>query len=166
MNNFPITHEGKTYWIARNMAVSCFVFTLFAGKWCILANKRGKGVPDYAGYWNVPCGYLDYDETTAEAAKREVYEETGVKVSRVTFWNFNDLPSENLQNVTFRYYGFVSDPQFMALSANSKNRGGESNEVERAEWIPIDTLDNYEWAFNHKFLIKTLAFDLKLCDTL
>ena len=26
MNNFPITHEGNTYWISRSMAVACFVF--------------------------------------------------------------------------------------------------------------------------------------------
>ena len=49
MNNFPITHEGKTYWIARNMAVSCFVFTIIGSEWCVLANKRGAGVPECGG---------------------------------------------------------------------------------------------------------------------
>lgn len=162
MNNFPIEHEGKIYWVARNVAVSCFVFTLFAGKWCILANRRGSGVPDYAGFWNVPCGYLDYNETTAQAAQREVYEETGIKVPQVTFWTFNDTPNENLQNVTFRYYGFVSDPQFMTLNANSTNRGGEQREVDRVEWIPIESINNYQWAFEHDKMIEELSTKLGL----
>ena len=47
MKNFPVQHEGKTYWIARNTAVTCFVFAPIDGEWCILANKRGKNAPDY-----------------------------------------------------------------------------------------------------------------------
>ena len=80
MKNFSITKNGKEYWIARNVAVSCFVFTSIDGVWHVLANKRGDGTPDYQGYWNAPCGYLDFDETTSEAAMREVYEETGLHI--------------------------------------------------------------------------------------
>lgn len=162
MNNFPIQHEGKTYWIARNMAVSCFVFTIIGSEWCVLANKRGEGVPDFKGCWNVPCGYLDYNETTAKAAMREVYEETGVKLSHVKFWNFNDSPDENLQNVTFRYYSIIKDPQWLSLNGSSYNRGGENNEVDKVAWIPITALDNYKWAFNHDRLIEELSIELCL----
>jgi 8-oxo-dGTP pyrophosphatase MutT (NUDIX family) len=81
MNNFPITKDGKVYWVARNVAVACFVFAPINGEWCVLANQRGKGTPDFQGLWNCPCGYLDYNETTKEAAKREVYEETGIKIN-------------------------------------------------------------------------------------
>ena len=109
MKNFPIQHEGKTYWIARNTAVTCFVFAPIDGEWCVLANKRGKTAPDYQGYWNCPCGYVDFDETTAEAAKREVFEETGVKLDKVTFWTFSDSPKDNKQNITFRYYAILPE---------------------------------------------------------
>ena len=76
MNNFPITQDGKTYWISRSMAVSCFVFAPINGEWHVLANQRGTGTPDYQGYWNVPCGYLDFDETTKHGALREVFDAT------------------------------------------------------------------------------------------
>ena len=85
MNNFPITHEGKTYWVSRSMAVACFVFANINNEWRVLANQRGTGAADFNGLWNVPCGYLDFDETTKEAAMREVYEETGVKIPEPFF---------------------------------------------------------------------------------
>lgn len=38
--------------------------------------KRGK--PPYAGEWSIPGGKIEYGETAAEAALRELKEETGV----------------------------------------------------------------------------------------
>ena len=162
MNNFPITHGGKTYWISRSMAISCFVITSLGGEWCILANKRGKNTPDFQGCWNCPCGYLDYNETTAEAAIRETYEETGLRLKSVKFWMFNDSVTENRQNVTFRYYAIISDPQLFALSKYTHERGGEKDEVDKVAWIPISDLDHMEWAFDHDQIIKKLIKELGL----
>lgn len=162
MNNFPITHDGKTYWISRSMAVSCFVLTAFDNEWFILANKRGENAPDFKGLWNCPCGYLDFNETTAEAAIRETYEETGVRLSTVNFWRFVDSTTENNQNVTFRYYAITSDPQWVNMRINSEDRGGESGEVSEIAWIPIHDIDKYSWAFNHSEIIKELVLQLGL----
>lgn len=41
-----------------------------------LANKRGTETPDFQGYWNCPCGYIDFDETEEDAVCREIMEET------------------------------------------------------------------------------------------
>ena len=160
MKNFSITKYGKEFWVARNVAVSCFVFTSIDGVWHVLANKRGDGTPDYQGYWNAPCGYLDFDETTSEAAMREVYEETGIKLNKVTFFGFNDSPRDNHQNVTFRYYSIISDPQLVNISIN--NRGGEINEVKDIKWIPITRISNYDWAFNHNEIIIDLIKQIGL----
>lgn len=85
MKNFPLLDEnGKEWWISRSIAVTGCIFTFLNGKWCVLANKRGEGTPDFQGMWNMPCGYLDFDETTAQAVIREVYEETGIKVNQTT----------------------------------------------------------------------------------
>ena len=160
MNNFPIKHNNKTYWVARNIAVSSFVFTFADGKWHVLANKRGKNAPDFKGCWNVPCGYLDYNETVAQAAFREVYEETGVVLPDLTLWEVSDDPKNNLQNVIFRYYTFLD--KVCDVSNNSTERGGEEGEVEEVKWIALSDLEMYKWAFNHYALIKSIAKDLKL----
>lgn len=163
MKNFSIEYAGKTFWISRSIAVSCFVFAIIDKQWCVLANKRGEGVPDFKGYWNVPCGYLDWDETTKEAAIREVYEETGVKLESVTFWGINDKPTENHQNVTFRYYSILGNSQFTNLNIDSNSRGGEEQEVDAVKWIPISEMNDYDWAFDHDIIIKDFieTFNLK-----
>lgn len=162
MNNFAIQHEGNTYWISRSMAVSCFILTKINDQWCILANQRGEGTPDFQGCWNVPCGYLDYNETTKQAAIREVYEETGVQLSNATFWGFEDDPEENRQNVTFRYYTIIENPQPSFISLSTEALGGEENEVSSVAWIPVETIADYIWAFDHDILILQLLEHLNL----
>lgn len=134
------------------------------GKWCVLANKRGEGTPDFQGMWNMPCGYLDFDETTAQAVIREVYEETGVKLNPdfLHFWCFNDSPTQNRQNVSFRYYALV-DAQPGSISVGTGNdRGGEEDEA--IGWIPVDSIGKYEWAFGHDAIIKEFVDWMHLED--
>ena len=79
MKNFEFEHEGKKYWYSRSVCAVAFLFTTDnTGKWYVLANKRGL---DEKHKWNCPAGYLDFGETIAECAAREVYEETGLKIN-------------------------------------------------------------------------------------
>lgn len=113
MKNFPILDEnGKEWWISRSIAVTGCIFTFLNGKWCVLANKRG------------------------EAVIREVYEETGVKVNPdyLHFWCFNDSPTQNRQNVSFRYYALV-DAQPGNISVGTGNDRGS----EIQEWLDKQT---------------------------
>lgn len=43
---------------------------------CLLLLKRGKG-GDYPGYWAIPAGHVEPNETEIDAARRETFEETG-----------------------------------------------------------------------------------------
>lgn len=164
MNNFSVIKDDKEYWVARNVAVVCFVFAPVNGEWCVLANQRGKGTPNYQGLWNAPCGYLDYHETTKEAAIRETFEETGVKINHAKFWSFNDDPKkDDLQNVTFQYYSIITNPQPNTISVSTDhNRGSEVDEVGAISWIPLSKVDAFEWAFEHATRIKELVKELEL----
>lgn len=163
MKNYPIKietgeHAGETVWVHRSIAVVGFVFCKINNEWCVLANQRGEGAPDFQGYWNCPCGYLDFDETLAEACSREIYEETGVKVepSALYMCSINDDPKDsNRQNVTMRFMAVV-DESHIGISTNAikGQLGGEENEVKAIMWVKMSDLDNYQWAFNHKHLIE------------
>lgn len=48
----------------------------------VLLQKRG--IEPHAGKWSIPAGYLELDEKPLEGAKRELEEETGLKVTGQT----------------------------------------------------------------------------------
>ena len=79
MNNFEFEYEGKTYWYSRSLAVNCVLFyhDPLNERWYVLANKRGQGCEFNKGLWNVPGGFIDFNESAAECACRECKEETG-----------------------------------------------------------------------------------------
>lgn len=155
--------DGRVIWNSRAMAVVAIViFTnLNTGEVSVIANKRGKGTPDYQGMWNVPCGYLDWDETTKEAASRELFEETGI-IIHPNDWGLlsvQDSPKENHQNVTFRYITYLMGTDVSRLG-KFKQTGGEVDEVEEIKLINLEDLDKYQWAFNHYNLLKTIKDSL------
>jgi len=152
-------------WFSRSMATAIFVFCRNKdGVLHILASERGKGAADFQGYWNCPCGYLDFNETTKQCAIRELEEETGIGVdeSIVRFIGYEDNPmTTNHQNVTFRFGVNVTDHTIEDLSGFS-HKGNEKNEVGKIAWIPINEIDKYDWAFGHKTRIVEIAREMQL----
>ena len=161
-HNLCFYKDGEEVWISRSVAVVCFTLAPVNGKWCVLANQRGVGTPDFQGCWNVPCGYLDYNETAKQAAIRETYEETGVQLSDVLFWGFEDDPEENRQNVTLRYFTIIDNPQPGFVSLSTEALSGEEQEVSSVAWIPLDVIADFDWAFDHDILIVELQEILDL----
>ena len=159
---FKVNDNGveRTIWESRSMAAAIFVFTKDKdGYWRVLANKRGKGCPDYVGCWGCPGGYLDYNETLRNAAYRECFEETGVRLfeQNIKHYKFTDAPTENLQNVAHIHY-IVVDNGFDFVFSNKNN---EADEVDEIAWIRLDLLNNFKWAFNHKNIIREV-FDMRI----
>ena len=150
-------HAGKILWSGRYCAVTGIVIynNLDTDIDYILATKRGKGTPDYQGYWCMPCGFLEADESGKQGVVREIFEETGIKYDPEKFWLW-DVQTEpelcNNGNVTLRYYTVVDE----MTTPNYVNINGEADEVEEVKWIPITEIDNYKWAFGHDDLIRKM----------
>lgn len=155
--NFCIKVHGIPVWRSRSVAVIALVYYLDEnGEPNILANKRGNGTPDFQGYWNMPCGYLDYNESGEEAASRELYEETGLSLppNSFHFISVNTKPSENRQNIGLRYA--VQLPMECALRAQFSLKHMEKDEVESISWIKLSDVNKHDWAFEHDKLIPQL----------
>lgn len=60
-----------------SVTVDLAVFTIRDGVFSVLLVERGAH--PYKGYWALPGGFLNEREPTAEAAWRELFEETGVE---------------------------------------------------------------------------------------
>ena len=153
-------HPGHTLWSSRYCAISAFVFTQVNGETFVLANKRGKGTPDFKGFWNCPCGFLEGNETAEEGCAREVKEETGVIIDPklLLLQGVETNPQFcNNGNVSLRYVAALQDNKyFFNVPKVSDLVGGEKNEVEAINWINIDKLTDYQWAFNHDTRIKEM----------
>lgn len=166
---------GTTLWSGRYTAVTGIVVKMITnantipalmknGKpefdYYILANLRGPGTPDYQGYWNLPCGFLESNETGEEGVCREMFEECGydVEPSKMKLYNVETDPRTcNNGNVTIRYYNSEVCNALPELKYTNIN--GEEGEVESVKWINIRDINNYKWAFNHKKLITDFMLD-------
>lgn len=66
-----------------------------------LIEQKGKimlcrrGIEPRKGLWNLPCGYLENEETIQQGAKREVFEETGATVNLGPLHVVYNLPHAN-----------------------------------------------------------------------
>ena len=156
MKNFPFEKDGRTYWYSRAVVCVSAVFCKDAdGNVYILANQRGTATDKEVGKWNIPVGFLDFDETTQQCAAREIFEETGVRIEpeRLKLQSINSMPDGGSQDIGFRYYtvlrGTVDD--YLV-----DTRHQEKNEVVAAKWIDTRRLNDYEWAWNHLDLINRI----------
>jgi len=142
----------------RYCAISGFFYAVVEGKYSVLAEKRGKGTPDYQGYWCCPCGFLEGDEDSWEGIQRETREECGVDIpiKKIRQVEVETEPILcNNGNVTIRHTAFLGRRRSEWLEI--EGAGGEKDEVDEIAWIPVSRIDEYKWAFNHGTIIKKYA---------
>lgn len=68
----------------------------------VLLAKRG--IEPRAGFWNLPAGFLENEETVESGAIREVLEETGLEVGITRLHTVYNLPSANQVYLIFHAY--------------------------------------------------------------
>lgn len=155
LKNFPITVDGETYWVSRSCCVAGFIYCKDSdGDVCVLANKRGPGAPNCVGLWNVPCGFIDYNEGGSAAVAREVFEETGLQLNEREFYlRAVEFSSNGNQNISIHYTCDMTDAPFSTGIFGLTNEFNEPGETSEIAWIKIGDLNKYEWAFGHKDLI-------------
>jgi 8-oxo-dGTP diphosphatase len=106
------------------------------------------------GKWGVVGGYVERDETTAQAVAREVMEETGWQLKNLqllTIRDNPDRPHEDRQNISFVY-----------LAEAVGQTGQPDWESDEVKWFPLDNLPPREQiAFDHAASIDLYARYLK-----
>lgn len=152
--NFPVKRNGRIYYVSRSVAVSLYCYCRDRhGNWCVLANQRGPGAPNNVGLWNVPCGFLDYNEDATTAAARETFEETGVEVpkDKIMLMGTNSGNFGGSQNVSMRH-ACVLDGTIDNYPVSDANC--EEGEVSDIKWIRLNEVGKYRWAFGmgHKVI--------------
>jgi len=120
----------------------CMVFTKKTKDAEIMLIKR-KYEP-FINHWALPGGFVDIDETSYDAAKRELFEETGIIAENITeFGVFDTLDRDPRgRTVSVVYYTFNRD------AYKNMKAGDDAAEV---HFFPIKNLP--ELAFDHKEII-------------
>jgi ADP-ribose pyrophosphatase YjhB (NUDIX family) len=156
MKNFSFEHNGQTLWYSRSLACSCIVFGCNKNnEICVLANKRGEGCEFNKLLWNVPGGFIDFDESAEQAAVRELYEETGVQISPgdIKFVALDTTPTGKRQTMAASFTYKLSDDVDIE-SINTTDEHSEPGEVAEIKFIPIKEIDKYQWTRGQKEKIK------------
>lgn len=172
--------DGRTIWHARSCAVVaeiCMYHTQHR-LWYVLLGERGSGTPDFQGYWGLPCGYLDWNETLCQAVIREVWEECGLHLPSLSTseqfvksnstltqsaeltdvpWAVTDHIDNTKQNISLHYAVLFAwnGSEFPALS----NENADLNEVGGLAWVPIHEATQMILAFNHQKRIAKLLHE-------
>ena len=118
---------------------------VWVGRRADVANEEGGG-----SWWQMPQGGIDAGEEPAKAARRELYEETGVRSAEIIaesrHWHSYELPP-HLLGVSWggRYRGqrqrwfamrFTGPDSEIDIAAPS----GHDAEFDRWQWVPMGDL--------------------------
>lgn len=113
----------------------------------VLLVKRGEE-PD-KGWWDIPGGYLDWDQTLEESSARELLEETGliVKPEDLELLHIYSNPNNKAQNQTIDIY-------YVARKFSGKIQF-DGVEITDAQWFDLNDLPETV-AFDHRIALEML----------
>lgn len=112
----------------------------------ILLVKRGK--EPYKGQWSLPGGKQKISETVFEAVKRELHEETRIKVKNLELIDVTDIILPDEQGKIIFHYTIIG---FKAQWLSGECRaGGDSKSV---KWFNIEKLNRIKFPKKTKRII-------------
>ncbi len=112
----------------------------------VLLIKRGKA--PRLGEWSIPGGHVEWGETTAQAAIREVMEETGIEAEALDLIEVIDAigPGEPPQG----HYVLVD---YLGRWVSGEPRAG--CDAAEAIFAPLTRLADYQlWEVTHRIILK------------
>ncbi len=131
-----------------SVTTDCVVFGYDGLRLNVLLIERGAG--PFKGHWAFPGGFLNIDESAQQGAKRELFEETGLKDAHIrqfhTFSAVNRDPRERV--ISIAYY---------ALVRISEVKGGD--DAAKAQWFPLDSVPPL--AFDHDMMLRMAIKELR-----
>lgn len=120
----------------------------------ILFAKRA--VDPKKGMYDIPGGFLEYNENAYDAAIREVYEESGVTIKKpelLGVWKNEYLPDQ------------VSTCDLMFVVTEWDGDFVPQDDVEAFEWKPIEFIGSKQFAWSYPGMIEQLqAFAARIKD--
>jgi ADP-ribose pyrophosphatase YjhB (NUDIX family) len=124
---------GQDYWNNPHTAASVIIHE--EGK--ILFTERAE--EPHKGGFDLPGGFLDYDEDAEAAARREIKEELGVGLGSLQL----------IGSYTHEYAPGVSSCELMFLARGWKGTFKPADDVAGYSWRDVDFLDDSKCAWHY-----------------
>ncbi len=107
----------------------------------VLLVQRGRA--PFEGSWALPGGFVDEGERVAEAAPRELFEETGLRAGALELLGVYDTPGRDPRGWT------VSIVYIGRFESEAEIAGGD--DASDARWFAVDSLPDL--AFDHELIL-------------
>ena len=130
------------------VTTDCVIFGFDGTKLNVLLIERG--IDPFKGRWAFPGGFLKMDETALQGAKRELFEETGMKDAYIhQFHAFSGVDRDPRERViTIAYFALVRISEVKA-----------GDDAAKAEWFPLDEIPSL--AFDHDMILRLALKELR-----
>lgn len=134
-----------------SVTVDVVIFTLRERELHVLLVQRRRW--PYEGYWALPGGFIEMNESLEESARRELEEETGVRdVYLEQLYTFGDPGRDPRTRVISIVY--------FALIQSDKQELRTSEETSDVRWFPIQGLPS-QLAFDHEQILACASSRLR-----
>jgi len=150
-------HEGFDRWVRANtwlndrehacLTADVVLFARREGQLCVLLIQR-KWDP-FAGSWALPGGHVDPGEDTESAARRELREETGLRVEPVSLLHVG-VRADPRRDPRGRYASFVYAAELPGPPPEPK----PGDDAAAAQWWPTGDVNEELVAFDHYQMIQ------------
>lgn len=125
------------------LTVDAVVFRRNGSAWEVLLIQRAN--EPFKGMWAFPGGFVDMDEELEDAARRELYEETGLKnIGLDQLQTFGTIGRDPRHRTVSVVYWGIADIE------DSEVRGGD--DAEQARWFSVENAPGL--AFDHHEILK------------
>ncbi|HUG37222.1 MAG TPA: NUDIX domain-containing protein [Candidatus Limnocylindrales bacterium] len=99
-----------------------------------------RGAPPSAGKWSIPGGLVELGERLEEAARREVEEESGLRVRLLGLCGVIDRVVRDNGGDPVRYHWVIVD--YAAVVEGGTLQAG--SDAAEAQWVPLHEVDRWE----------------------
>jgi 8-oxo-dGTP pyrophosphatase MutT (NUDIX family) len=99
------------------------------------------------GHWSFPKGHVERNETERQTARREVFEETGIKITILE--KFREMVSYSPKP------GVDKDVVYFIASAVDKVTRMQIEEVSEIKWVELSAAHEFLTYYNDKQLLKS-----------
>ena len=124
-----------------SVTTDCIIFGFDGTRLNVLLIERGND--PYKGCWAFPGGFLNMDESALEGAKRELYEETGLRDAYIHQFHAFSAPDRDPRErvISIAYFALVRLTDVKA-----------GDDAAKAQWFPLDEIPPL--AFDHDKMLR------------